>query len=221
MGKKRDTKTRQIPNATIRRLSLYFRTLDALENCGMKMVSSQELGAFEGISGNQIRRDLSYFGSFGKRGTGYDVFALKAQIARILGLDRSWNIILIGSVQFGTVLKNSAILKKKNLTISKLFDNTPKLVGKKIDGITVSHTDNLEEEIDIRTDDLAIIAVRPLEVQDLINRLAKIGLKGVLYFASRSVDVPDDMVVLNEDVSLELGTITYQITHGERTAGRP
>jgi redox-sensing transcriptional repressor len=211
--KNRNANTNQIPNATIRRLSLYYRTLDLLENYGLKTISSQKLGMFEGITGAQIRRDLNYFGSFGKRGMGYDISFLKTQIAKILGLDRKWNIILIGSVQFSTVLNNSAILKKKNLTISKLFDNSPEFVGKEISGITISHIDNLEKEVEIGTDDLAIVAVPPPEVQAVINRLANIGLRGALYFASRSIEVPDNMVILNEDISIELGIITFQMTH--------
>ncbi len=144
---------------------------------------------------------------------GYYVSTLKQQIAKILGLDRSWSIVLIGAGQFSTVLMNSDIFIKKNLRIAKIFDKTPELIGKKIDGVLISDLRNLESEIEVGKDDLAIVAVPPPEVQSIINRLGKIGFKGVLYFASRTVNAPENMVVRNQDISVELGTLTYHLTH--------
>jgi redox-sensing transcriptional repressor len=204
-------KSNHISNATIRRLSIYYRALDNLEAKGIDTVQSIELCKHEGILGTQVRRDLSTFGSFGKKGQGYDVRSLKQQIAKILGLNTKWNIVLIGSVQFSTVLIHSEIFKKKNLNISKLFDEMPELIGKKINDITVSHIDTLEKEINPQTDRLAIVAVSPPKIQSVIDRLGKIGVRGVFYFASRSVTIPDNMVVFNADISIELGTLTYHI----------
>jgi redox-sensing transcriptional repressor len=203
----------KISSATIRRLSIYYRALDILGKNGIETVLSDNLCKKEGIPGTHVRKDLNNFGSFGKRGEGYNVRLLKNQIAKILGIDDEWNIALIGSVEFSTVLFNSIIFKKKHLIITKLFDDMPELVGKKINGITVCHIDNLEKELDPQTDKLAIVAVSPPKIQRVINRLGKIGLGGVLYFASRSVKIPKNMVVLNADISIELGTITYHITN--------
>ena len=199
----------RISNATIRRLSVYYRILDNLEIQDIDTVLSTELCKEEGILGTQVRRDLSTFGSFGKKGKGYDVSLLKKQIARILGLNTVWNVALIGSPQFSTVLMHSAIFKKKNLYITKLFDETPELVGYRINDIKVSHIDNLEKEIDPKTDRLAMVAVSPPKIQNVIDRLAKIGVPGVFYFASRSVTIPDNMIVMHTDISVELGTLTY------------
>lgn len=211
MNRKLNHYPKRISDAVIRRLSLYYRTLDILERSGIEAVSSQKLGEIEGIPDFRIRKDLSYFGSFGERGVGYNVSSLKKHITKILGLDRKWNIVLIGGVSFGAVLLNSEILRKKNLCITKIFDRTPEFVGKKINNIPVWDIDNLEKEIDPHTDDLAIIAVPPPEVQSVVDRLGKIGLRGILYFASRAISAPENTVIRNQDISVELGTITYHI----------
>jgi redox-sensing transcriptional repressor len=211
-GKKKKNQKR-VSDATIRRMSVYYRILNVLEGSGIKMVSSKGLGAPEGISGNKVRKDLSNFGSFGERGAGYAVSSLKMNIAKILGIDLKWNIVLIGAVQFSTVLMNSDIFKKRNFYITKIFDETREQIGRKINEITVSDMHNLEKEIDPHTDDLAIVAVAPPEVQSVIDRLGKVGLKGILYFAARPIHVPENIVVRNQDISIELGTITYHITN--------
>ena len=214
---------KQIPDATVHRLSLYYRVLDILEQNHVETTSSQRIGSIEGIAGAQVRRDLSHFGSFGKRGVGYNVTSLKREISKILGFDWTWKIALIGAVQFSTVLMNSSIFRKKNFIITKIFDNTPGLIGRKIGNITISDMQNLEKELDIKKVDLAIVAVPPPEVQSIIDRLGKIGIKGILYFASRSINVPKDLVVRNQDISIELGTITFHITHksGNKKRRRP
>jgi redox-sensing transcriptional repressor len=213
MNDKEKKNSKRISDATIRRLSVYYRILNVLECNGIKMVSSNGLGAPEGISGNKVRKDLSNFGSFGERGTGYAVSSLKMNIAKILGIDRKWNIVLVGAVQFSTVLINSDIFKRRNFYITKIFDETREQIGRKINDITVSDMNNLEKEIDPYTDDLAIVAVAPPEVQSVIARLGRLGLKGILYFAARPINVPENIVVRNQDISIELGTITYHITN--------
>ncbi len=211
MAPRQTPKPKKISQSTIRRISLYHRTLDILENAGVQAVSSQKLGQIEGINPAQVRKDLSTFGSFGQRGFGYDIAELKMRIAKILGLDQRWKIVLIGAGQLGNVFLNSEAFKKRNLLIAKIFDDTPELIGKRINEVAVSHMDNMEMEIDPETDALAIIAVSPNRVQSVINRLGKIGVKGALYFAARAVNAPHNMVVLNQDISVELGTLTYHV----------
>lgn len=212
MDDKSTPHSKRVSDPTIRRLSIYYKTLDILEENGTIVVSSDELAAFQGIASAQVRKDLSLFGSFGYRGMGYFVSSLKQQIAKILGLNRTWNIVLIGAGQFSTVLMNSEIFLKKNLRITKIFDKTPELIGTEINGVIISDIQDLEKETDTDTDDLAIIATSPPEIQSIIDRLGKIGFKGALYFASRSVAKPEGMVVRNQDISVELGTLTYHLT---------
>ncbi|MBW1800415.1 MAG: redox-sensing transcriptional repressor Rex [Deltaproteobacteria bacterium] len=192
---------------------MYYRTLDVLEIAGMDNVSSQKIGEIEGVTAAQVRKDLSAFGSFGCRGFGYNVSELKRHLQRILGLDRLWNVVLIGAGQIGNVFINSEAFKMKNFRITKIFNKGPAFIGEKINNIVVSDIKNLEREMNPETDRLVIIAISPPEVQPVIDRLGKIGVKGVLYFAARSVVVPENMVVVNRDISNDLGTLTYHVVH--------
>jgi redox-sensing transcriptional repressor len=209
--KKTNNGSNQISDVSIRRLSSYLRTLDILEKTGVDIVSSRKLSEIEGASDGLIRKDLSLFGSFGVRGSGYPVAALKENIIKILGLDRQWKIILIGIGESSRIFLDSETFKKKNFQIIKIFHKAPELIGRKVYDLIIADLKNLEKEVDPSLVDLAIVAVPPPDVQSIIDRLGKIGVKGALYFASRSVTVPDNMIVRNLDVSIELGTLTYHI----------
>ena len=216
MNKHTDLQRCRISDVVIGRLSRYHSALYLLEREGIWTVSSEKLGEMEGVPSVQVRKDLSYFGSFGQRGVGYDVLSLKDSIARILGLNRKWNIAIIGAGQISSVLINSEIFRKKNLLITKVFDNTRELIGKTLKDIKISDMRNLEKEVDPGEIDLAIIALPPAEVQSAVDRLSRIGVEGVLYFASRSVKAPDHMAVRKRDISVDLGTLTYHITNKNR-----
>ncbi|MFH1488131.1 MAG: redox-sensing transcriptional repressor Rex, partial [Pseudomonadota bacterium] len=213
LKKTKNAQSKKISDVTVRRLSAYLRTLDQIEKMGVTVTSSRMLADMEGVRPSQVRKDLSYFGTFGIRGYGYPVSTLKRNITKILGLNRIWNIALIGAGQFGNVFMNSETFEKKNLRIVQIFDSTPELIGRRVKGVPVSDIENLEKELDSKRIDLAIVAVSPPEVQSVINRLGKIGVRGALYFASRSVDVPENMVVRNQDLSIEVGLLTYYMTH--------
>ena len=208
-----DNQKYRIPQATITRLSRYHSTLYQLEREHIFMVSSEMLGEIEGLSAAQVRRDLSLFGSFGQRGVGYDVITLKENISRILGLNRRWNIAIIGAGQISSVLIRSEIFREKNLHIVKIFDNMEELIGKKLGDIVISDIKNLETELDPSKVDLVVIALPPDDVQSTVDRLSKIGIKGVLYFASRYIKAPEQIVIKRRDISIDLGTMTYQITN--------
>jgi redox-sensing transcriptional repressor len=198
-------------NLIIRRLSTYLRTLDHLQNKGVKVTSSADLEMIDGVSQSLVRRDFAEFGSFGVRGVGYHVPELREQIARILGLDRHWKVALIGAGGLGSVLMHSASFKKRNLAVVQIFDHQVASAGTSIEGIPVHEIANLEQELDASCIDLAIIAVPPPEVQGIIDRLSQLGVRGALYFASRPVRIPENMVVLNMDITVELGVLTHQL----------
>ena len=204
-------KTAKISDSTIRRLSIYYRTLNRLEKQDVKRITSLELADIEGISSVMVRKDLSCFGTFGCRGVGYDVRLLKTELANILGLSRRWGLVIIGGGRFSNVLINSQILKENNLIIKKVFEKDPDLMKNSDDPIIVYPIDQLEKQIDPEEDHIAIIALPPPEVQAVIDRLGKIGMKAVLYMASRSVKAPENMVVMNQDISIILGMMTYKI----------
>ncbi|SFJ68408.1 redox-sensing transcriptional repressor [Desulfomicrobium apsheronum] len=198
-------------NLIIRRMSTYLRTLDHLQNKGVKVISSADLEKIDGVTQSLVRRDFAEFGSFGVRGVGYHVPELREQIARVLGFDRHWKVALIGAGGLGSVLMHSASFKKRNLEVVQIFDHAGVSVGTSIEGIPVHDIANIEQELDASRIDLAIIAVPPPEVQSVIDRLSQLGVRGALYFASRPVRVPENMVVLNMDITVELGVLTYQL----------
>jgi redox-sensing transcriptional repressor len=204
-------KTEKISDSTIRRLSIYYRTLNRMEKQDIKRTTSMELADIEGISPVMVRKDLSFFGTFGCRGVGYDVKSLKTELANILGLSRGWGLVIIGGGRFRNVLINSQILKENNLVIKKVFETDLDLVKNSDDQVKVFPMDQLESQINLEEDHIAIIALPPPEVQAVIDRLGKIGLKAVLYMASRSVKAPDNMVVMNQDISIKLGMMTYKV----------
>jgi redox-sensing transcriptional repressor len=142
---------------------------------------------------------------------GYDVQTLKAQLAEILGLSRKWGMVVIGGEQFGDVLINSQALRENNFIIRKIFDKNPDRVKNSDDQVSVYPIDQLEKYIDPQEDQIAIVALPPPEVQSIIDRLGEIGLKAVLYIASRSVKAPENMVVMNQDISIKLGMMTYKV----------
>lgn len=204
---------KKISDSTIRRLSIYLRTLIILDKGGVITISSKKLAEIEGFTSAQIRKDFSYFGSFGRRGLGYNVKVLKKKIAEILGTNKKWNVILIGMGHLGSALMNYEEFKSRGFYITKIFDKDPKLSEKKFKGMTVFNVNQLEKKVDPRSESLAILTIPPQDVQSLIERLNLIGIKGVLYFASRTVTVPRSMIVRNEDTTIELETLTYHITN--------
>lgn len=204
-----------ISDVVIRRLSRYQSTLFLLEREGIWTVSSQRLAEIEGLSPAQVRKDLSVFGSFGQRGVGYDVQTLRKNIGRILGLNREWHIAVIGVGQLSNVLAHSEIFREKNFSIKKIFDDAPEMIGRKLKDIEVSAIADLEKELTPEEIDLAVIALPPFQVQSIIDRLSKIGIKGALYFASRTVKIEGQMAVRKRDISIDLGSLTYAISKNE------
>ena len=212
MGGNRRILSDRISKRTIERLLTYYRAIDLMDKDLVITTTSTELARIGGSYPAQVRKDLSCFGCFGCRGMGYDVHTLKRGLSKILGLDRKWNVVVIGAGQFSDVMINSQVMTNQNFTVNKIFDKAPEKIEDMHNGISVYHMNQMESEIDLKVDDIAVIALPPPEIQGVIDRLGKIGLRGVLYFASRSVTVPKNMTVLNEDVSMTLGMLTYQLT---------
>jgi redox-sensing transcriptional repressor len=210
--KKPETKTVEISDSCLRRLSIYSRAFNRLEKNSVNYITSMELAEISGFQPAQIRKDLSYFGCFGQRGVGYNVGKLKNELARILGLNSEWGLVVIGCAQYCGVLMDSIALKENNFNINKIYDENPENYQCKSDGITIFHMDRLEETLDPAKDNIVIIALPPPDVQDVIDRLSRIGVKAAVYLASRCVNVPDNMVILNHDISIELGMMTYRLS---------
>lgn len=201
----------KIPDSSLRRISRYYRTINHLLETGVRSVTSSELAEVNGTCSALVRKDLSYFGCFGRRGIGYNVGRLKSVLASILGLDRKWGVVVIGTARYSYALMNLLPLKSKTFNIVKIYDKNPDKLKGIPGGIRILHIDTLESTLDPNQDKIVIIAIPSPDLQGIINRLARIGIKAVLYMASKTVKIPDDMEIINQDISVELGMLTYRL----------
>jgi redox-sensing transcriptional repressor len=206
-------KATKISDSTVRRLSKYFRTLGLLMDEGVETVSSEELARLEGVTSAQIRKDLSYFGTFGRRGYGYPVEDLKKQIGKILGLNQTWNVALIGAGNIGTALIDYEEFKKQGFFVKLVVDNDPNKIGKNIKGYIVKDFKNIAEEIQKENIQISIIAVPGWAAQNVVDRLIEAGVKAILNFAPRSLIVPNGVILKNENMSIELESLSYALTN--------
>ncbi len=201
----------KIPEVTISRLSLYLRCLSELEEEGVEVVSSAELGKRCGINPAQIRKDLAYFGEFGTRGVGYYVKDLKEDIKRIMGLDRVWEVALVGVGNLGKALLSYQGFKRHGFRISVAFDKVLDEERRNAipEGCELYHADEMEEIIKKKRIKLAIIAVHFSEAQKVADALVRAGVKGILNFAPVRLTVPKGIVVRHIDLGVELEVLTF------------
>ena len=208
---------KKISDSVIRRLPLYLRVLDELAaDPNVQLISSQELGVRAGVGPALVRKDLAWFGEFGKQGVGYEVRFLRDELRRILNLDSEINVALVGVGSLGVALarysqKRQAEDNSFTLNIAALFDSDPKKIGTEIDGIMVYSPEELPEkvrEIDLR---MAIITVPSDDAQNVADRLVEAGVKAILNFAPVKVDVPEGIHLASADLSLELQRLAYYL----------
>jgi redox-sensing transcriptional repressor len=200
------TSGRRIPDATVRRLPAYLRTL---EEAGDTRFTSQELGRRTGFSSEQVRKDLAHFGAFGTRGVGYEARLLAGEIRRILGLDAGLRAVLIGVGHLGTALANFIPGTHKDVQIVGLFDADPKKVGTEVAGSPIWDIDRLDMVVARESASLGIIAVPSEAAQSVAEQLMAAGVRGILNFAPTALVVPDSIYVRNIDLSLELQALAY------------
>jgi len=206
-GKKR------ISESTIHRLSRYYRTLSVLEKEGLQTVSSKDLAKREKLTPAQVRKDLSFFGSFGTRGLGYPVTELKHQMASILGIDRQWRVALIGVGNIGSALVGYKEFARQGFNIIKLFDNDQRKIGSNHKGITISDVRNLERDLKEARIEMVIIAVPATVAQYIIDDVVKAGIKAILNFAPANLKVPNDVFLRNENMSMELEYLSFALVN--------
>ena len=205
-------RTSLISKATIDRLPLYFRTLRLVQDEGIDVISSDELGRRLGITPEQIRKDLASFGQFGKKGVGYYVNELKHNVGGILGLDNHWNIAVIGIGHLGAALANYQNFVSLGFNLVALFDQDPKVIGTVQNHVKVEDVRELAQIVRERHVDIGIIAVPAAFAQEVADRLVAAGVKGIWNFAPIKMQVPDSMHIVNEDLSIGLSRLSYYIT---------
>jgi redox-sensing transcriptional repressor len=203
--------TNYIPQETARRLSLYVRSLRRLGEQGIKVSSSEEITRFLNISSVQFRKDLSYFGEFGKRGVGYDVEALSKEIEKILGTDVVWKIVLVGVGKLGSALLGYPGFLEFNLEIAYAFDNDIGKIGKVWEGIRIEDISKMKEIIQKNNIKIAILSVPIDSAQRQSQELVKCGIKAILNFVPLNLVLPKNIFVSNVDMASELESLVYKL----------
>ena len=206
----------KIPEMTIRRLSVYTRCLLQLEEDGVKTISSQELAERFSLNSAQVRKDLAYFGEFGVRGIGYYVSGLKAELQRILGLDREWAVALVGFGNLGSALVHYKGFGRQGFRIAVVIDDDPAKIGREIDAVPIVSSRDMAREIKARGIQIAIVAVPPEAAQTVTEQLVAAGIKAVLNFAPTRLRVTRDVRLKNVDLSIELETLSFYLAKGGR-----
>ena len=216
MAPRSSYKMQKIPEMTIRRLSVYARCLLQLEEDGVKTISSQELAERFNLNSAQVRKDLAHFGEFGVRGIGYYVSGLKAELQKILGLDREWHVALVGFGNLGSALFNYKGFAKAGFRISAIFDDDPQKIGRTVDGVPVLPLSDLGREAKARNLQIGIIAVPAESAQQVMDAMVASGIKAILNFAPSRLKVVKDVRLKNVDLSIELETLSFYLAQGFR-----
>lgn len=199
----------EIPEVVIERLPVYVRALAALAAQGQDVVSSQDLGDQLGVTPAQIRKDLSYFGRFGKQGRGYNVGRLLDELQHILGLDRTWDMALVGVGNLGLAILSYGGFGPQGFRIVEAFDASPEMIGRTLGTVRVYDVAELSTRLAARRIDIGIAAVPAAEAQRVINLFVQAGIKAILNYAPIPVQVPRGVHIRQVDPVLELQSMTY------------
>ncbi|SHE52464.1 redox-sensing transcriptional repressor [Marinitoga hydrogenitolerans DSM 16785] len=205
-------KNPKIPKPTIKRLAMYYRCLENKKSMGLQKTSSKELAESLHIKASQIRKDLSYFGEFGKRGVGYDIDKLQSSIKTILGLNKKWNVAVIGVGNLGSAIANYTGLEKNGFFIKAGFDKDKTKIGTQISaGVLVYDMKDISKVCTEKNIEIAILTVPAEVAQKVADQLVKTGIKGILNFAPTSLTLPENIAVENVDFTISLKALTYDI----------
>ena len=204
---------KRIADSTVRRLSLYLRFLEEFEQSGQATVSSEELARRGGTTSAQVRKDLSSFGSFGKRGLGYAVPELAQHLREILGLEREWRIIIIGAGNIGTALAQYRGFRQRGFRVIAVYDRDPKKVGTRWNGVLVRDIAQLADDAAASPPEIAVITVPADDAQSVVDLLVQSGVRGILNFAPAPLTVPSHVALKHVNMALELEGLSYALTN--------
>jgi redox-sensing transcriptional repressor len=204
---------KKVSEPTIGRLSLYLRLLMELGEGGTATVSSEELAARSGTTAAQVRKDLSLFGTFGKRGLGSDVEDLETRLRGILGLEQRWRVALVGAGRIGAALFGYENFRRQGFYIEAVFDTDPAKVGEQWNGLVVQPDEAMERVVEEVGIEIAVIAVPARSAQRVADRLVRAGVRGILNFAPTRLTVPANVEVKSVDMALEMEGLSYALTN--------
>ncbi len=204
---------RVIPEATIARLPVYQRCLLELQGDGRAKASSEQLAELAGVNAAKVRKDLSYFGSYGTRGVGYDVDHLLVEIRRELGMNHDWPCVIVGAGNLGSALAKFAGFKERGFSVVAIMDVDPAKVGQAVGDLKIRHEDELADVVEEHQISIGIITTSPTAAQEAANQLIASGIRSILNFAPAVLDVPHGVLVRDVDVAIELQILAF---HEER-----
>jgi redox-sensing transcriptional repressor len=200
---------RRIPEATVTRLPVYLRILYELANDHIPNVSSERLAELAGVNAAKVRKDLSYLGSYGTRGVGYDVEYLLYQMSRELGLTRDWPVIIVGAGNLGQALANYGGFGDRGFPMAALVDVDPAKVGTQVSGTTVRHLDDLPDIVPAKGGTIGVIATPAAAAQEAADRLVRAGVTSILNFAPVVLNVPRGVSLRKVDLAVEMQILSF------------
>lgn len=209
-------KKKNIPSITINRLSIYHRCLEKISETEkekeLKVISSFKIAEMTGINSAQIRKDLAYFGEFGKRGIGYSVIDLGKELKKILGLDKKWPVIIAGAGNLGKALVKYKGFQKRGFIIKGIFDNNPSKIGKRLGHIFIYNIKEIKKFIQTENVSIGIIVVQADSAQEVADKMVAGGIKAILNFAPVHIVLPPEIKIHNVDLSIEFEGLTYYLS---------
>jgi redox-sensing transcriptional repressor len=206
---------KRIAESTVRRLSIYLRFLEEFEDRGLSTVSSEELARRGGTTSAQVRKDLSFFGSFGKRGLGYSVPELSSALREILGLGREWRVVIIGAGKIGAALAQYRGFRQRGYNIVAVYDSNPEKIGRSLEDLEIRDMARFEADLATARPEIAVIAIPGEGAQGVLDRIVRAGIKAVLNFAPVQLHAPADVTVRAVNMAMELEGLSFALTNRE------
>lgn len=210
----------RISESTVRRLSHYYRVLEEVEAEGKRMISSHRLAEREGITSAQVRKDLSYFGSFGRRGLGYNVAHLREEIRAILGLGQRWKVAIVGAGNIGAALLSYRGFAAQGFDVTAVFDRDPQRVGHRLGGHVVQDVSELAAAAARERFDIGVIATPVRSAQEVADLLVAADVRGILNFAPRKLFVPPHVALRTVDMTMEFESLSFALSQARGSRRR-
>jgi redox-sensing transcriptional repressor len=204
---------KRIAESTVRRLSLYLSFLEGIERQGLTTISSDELAQMGGTTSAQVRKDLSLFGSFGKRGLGYSVPELSEKLREILGLGKEWKVCIIGAGKIGAALARYRGFAERGFQVAGVYDIDDAKIGKRWESLTVRSIADLEKDAGKNEYDIAVVATPAENTPAVVKQVVRAGIKAILNFAPIQLSVPADVTVRNVNMAMELEGLSFALSN--------
>jgi redox-sensing transcriptional repressor len=204
---------KRIAESTVRRLSLYLSFLEGIERQGLTTISSDDLAQMGGTTSAQVRKDLSLFGSFGKRGLGYSVPELSEKLREILGLGKEWKVCIIGAGKIGAALARYRGFAERGFQVAGVYDIDDAKIGKRWESLTVRSISDLEKDAARHGYDIAVVATPAENTPVVVKQVVKAGIKAILNFAPIQLSVPADVTVRNVNMAMELEGLSFALSN--------